>query len=74
MIMKRFRIHWMNVLAGIMLAGMFACSENELEQISNQKENMEDSFSSRNSLITQTVALTETTDSLELILKEKNNH
>ena len=71
MIMKRFRIHWMNVLAGIMLAGMFACSENELEQISNQKENMEDSFSSRNSLITQTVALTETTDSLELILKEK---
>ena len=70
MIMKRFRIHWMNVLAGIMLAGMFACSENELEQISNQKENMEDSFSSRNSLITQTVALTETTDSLELILKE----
>ena len=61
----------MNVLAGIMLAGMFACSENELEQISNQKENMEDSFSSRNSLITETVVLTELTDSLELILKER---
>ena len=71
MIMKKFRINLMNVLAGIMLAGMFACSGNELEQINNRKENKEESFVSRNSLIAETVALTETTDSLELILKER---
>lgn len=71
MIMKAFKINWMSVLAGIMLAGMFACSENELEQINNQKGNKEESFASRNSLITETVVLTEPTDSLELILKER---
>lgn len=67
MIMKKFRINRMNVLVGIMLAGMFACSENELEQMQSKEED----FSSRNALITETVALAETTDSLELILKEK---
>ena len=71
MIMKAFKINWMSVLAGIMLAGMFACSENELEQIDNQKGNKEESFASRNSLIAETVVLTEPTDSLELILKER---
>lgn len=71
MIMKAFKINWMSVLAGIMLAGMFACSENELEQINNQKGNKEESFASRNSLIAETVVLTEPTDSLELILKER---
>lgn len=55
------------MLAGFMLAGMFACSGNDLEQI----ESSEEDFASRTALVTQTVTLTETTDSLGLILEEQ---
>lgn len=54
------------MLAGVVLAGMFACSGEELEQT---QTNVGD-LSSRNVLVTKTVTMTETTDSLELILQD----
>ena len=64
--MKKFSINWKNMLAGVALAGMFACSGEELEQT---QTNVGD-LSSRNVLVTKTVTMTETTDSLELILQD----
>lgn len=54
------------MLAGVALAGMFACSGEDLEQT---QTNVGD-LSSRNVLVTKTVTMTATTDSLELILQD----
>ena len=52
--MKKFSINWKNMLAGVALAGMFACSGEELEQT---QTNVGD-LSSRNVLVTKTVTMT----------------
>lgn len=60
------RKHWMNVLASVMLAGMFACSGNELEQVSNGYDPKEPGRAV--DLITQTIE-TDTVGGLETALK-----
>ena len=64
--MKKFRIHWINVLASVMLAGMFACSGNELGQVADKHSSTEPGRSV--DLITQTIE-TDTVGGLETALE-----
>lgn len=64
--MNMIRKHWMNVLASVMLAGMFACSGNELEQMSNGYDPKEPGRAA--DLITQTIE-TDSVGGLETALK-----